>query len=430
MMDLLPLPHDRFACPHDGVALDIEGWLLPGMIPFARTHCGQCRRRYLAHLHVGFCGHSTLVVEESTGQIHDNGPHDWYRGNVVSCMATRQQPSAPVTAVDAVDTTGKDVILVNTLDPTYGHNLGRIYVIPGLRRQYPDAHIVAIVGRFFAWMTPDDVDESWIVETSLRHCADWNDNIATLTAQLCGRAKRVRYSNLHAGPTIDISQFTRIKPFTTGGVEQVGPARIGFHLREDRNWTYRGLPKPQSQAIAEQLQLVMAVFDTLHKEDPEIECAVTGYGRSGAFPDWVKDLRIVEQDSAAERRWMEFYARSHLAVGIHGSHMVLPCAHAMGAIQIPLTDYWSTSLDLWEWVNRYSAQEALVRYLRVPVSTSLSETVSIIFTQLLKLQQMAGFDYLSRIADAADRERFTLQHHRIFKGGYPLQYRDHLGRVL
>jgi hypothetical protein len=289
---------------------------------------------------------------------------------------------------------------------------------------------VAIVGRFFAWLTPDCVDETWIVENQLRECAAWNDNIATLAARLCGNSARVRFANIHSGPTVDIADFSRIQPFEEGKAERVAPGRISFHLREDRNWTYRGVPRPPQQSIVEQMQLITALFETIRKEDAEIEFAVTGYGNSGKFPEWITDMRIDRHDTEAERAWMRLYARSHLAMGVHGSHMILPCAHAMGAIQIPMTRQWETSLDIWEWVNRHSAQQAVIRYLRLPVSTSLSEIISITFIQLRKMQQMAGFAAMGQLPTVEQRERFGLQHHKIFKGGYPLEYKDRLGQVL
>jgi hypothetical protein len=178
------------------------------------------------------------------------------------------------------------------------------------------------------------------------------------------------------------------------------------------------------------MQMIVTLFEALRQEDPEIEFAVTGYGNSGKFPDWITDLRIDRHDTETERAWMRLYARCHLAMGIHGSHMILPCAHAMGAIQIVLPSYWETSIDIWEWVNRHSAQQALIRYLRLPVSPSLSEIISITFIQLRKLQQMAGYDYLGRLPSVAQREEFHLRHHKIFKGGYWLELKDRDGRLM
>ena len=55
---------------------------------------------------------------------------------------------------------------------------------------------------------------------------------------------------------------------------------------------------------------------------------VAGLGTSYNFPDFVEDLRVAQFDDAAEIKTGKIYSESILAVGIHGSSLILPSAFA------------------------------------------------------------------------------------------------------
>ena len=58
------------------------------------------------------------------------------------------------------------------------------------------------------------------------------------------------------------------------------------------------------------------MLETLRTQLSDLEVYVTGYGHSGTFPKWMKDLRIVEHDPQIERTWAKVSAMSHLAIGV------------------------------------------------------------------------------------------------------------------
>jgi len=45
-------------------------------------------------------------------------------------------------------------------------------------------------------------------------------------------------------------------------------------------------------------------------------------------------------DEASEREWCERYAASHVAVGVHGSNMLLPSAHAGAVVELLGAERW------------------------------------------------------------------------------------------
>jgi hypothetical protein len=100
-----------------------------------------------------------------------------------------------------------------------------------------------------------------------------------------------------------------------------------------------------------------------------IDFAVAGIGQAGALPDWISDLRLIKLDAGAERAWCERYAKSHLVVGVHGSNMLLPSAHAGGVIELISADRWGNFLqDIL--LRESDPREMFFRYRFVPHSTS------------------------------------------------------------
>ncbi len=65
-----------------------------------------------------------------------------------------------------------------------------------------------------------------------------------------------------------------------------------------------------------------------------MEFAVVGMGISGGLPSWIQDMRSTAPDEMTERDWCRQYARSHLVIGVHGSNMMLPSAHAAAVLTL------------------------------------------------------------------------------------------------
>lgn len=430
MIDLLPVPRDSFLCPCGAGPLAIDGFALPGMMPLAKTHCDNCRKHFHFHLHVGFCSGAGLGVEDATGIIHNAAAPGWYAHELDEMWASRGRPSPAVEIRGTFDPQGRDVVLVNTIDPTYGHNIARLFAVSSVRKFFPDSAIVVIVSRFTAWLVPDYADQVWVVDAPLRELHLANDKVEALVRDLAGKAARLRYAPIFYGNTVQIADFTKIKPFDAQSLDDVLPARLVFNWREDRCWTHLGRALPPQEAVAEQLRMTATLFDAIRREIPDLQVTVTGYGRHGKFADWIEDLRITQQTDEAEINWVRRYARAHVALGMHGSNMHLPSAHAAGAIEIVPTAYWATAHETWEWVNHHKAQHALQRYQKLAQSTSLSDVVSITFIHLRRMQAGAVFQILSHIPDPLERQRLVLHAHAVIKGGYPLIVKDAQGNPL
>src|SRR5690606_24335798 len=68
------------------------------------------------------------------------------------------------------------------------------------------------------------------------------------------------------------------------------------------------------------------------------EFGITGLGKGGSLSRWASDRRAVKITPEIEREWCRMYAQSHVVIGIHGSNMLLPTAHAAGGVEVLMQD--------------------------------------------------------------------------------------------
>jgi hypothetical protein len=426
MIDLLPVPQDRFACPCGQADLIAEGFHLPGMMPLARTRCPSCGRKFLAHLHTGFGHAADFFLDEASGEVHTTIRAAWYRDFVATGMKSLGEAAAPVERISRRKL-GDDVVLLNCLDPIYGHCLHRLFSLDGYRERNFSGSVVAIMPRFLAWLASEDIDEIWVVDTPLRQCNRANARIAEMTAELASRVRRLRYADMLYNHDVDVSRYTHVAPFAVAGHESVSPPRLTLNWREDRCWTVLGRPAEPQAAIGQQHRLFCLLLEQLRERVPDLDAAVTGYGRSGSFPAWVTDMRLLEHDSHMEQRWSQRYAQTHLSFGVHGSNMILPSALSLGAMELVETRFWPHILVTWEWVNRLPAVQALARYRQIPLSSSISDIVSIALIQLRRLQSSAGHGLMYKLRDTESDSSIMFRHAGAFRYPEPVICRDENG---
>ncbi len=423
MIDLLPVPQDRFACPCGRGELVCEGGVIAGMFAFARTRCPICARRFLSRLHTDFVSAAEFHYDCDSGDVATNAP-DWYRGQLVDAIMDRQRPAPPVEK-ESRRPLGPDVVLFDALDPVYGHCLHKLFSYSAVRDD-PTVSSLAIVPRFLRWLVPDSIDEVWVVD-DLRHRLHlWNQTVADGIANVAASCRRLRFAGVVWGHKVKIADYVGTAPRAAG----ISPARIVVPWREDRCWAGRreGLSKPEM--VDAQLSNFTIVLETLREEIPDLEAYVSGYGTSGRFPEWIKDLRIDSHDSEVERAWAGISSKCHLAIGVHGSNTILPIALAQSGIEIVPANKWPTVQVTWEFANEFSATQALPRYRLLPESSSLSDVATIALAQIRRYQHGALMQAMSAAPTPTDAVRLQTRHYELAKPFAPLICRNSEGEAI
>jgi hypothetical protein len=176
------------------------------------------------------------------------------------------------------------------------------------------------------------------------------------------------------------------------GKHQNNPV-ITFIWREDRLWEteshstsarfdkikqHLGISQERTN---EQTRKVIKLAECLRGDFPLLDFAVVGLGKAHNLLDWISDLRLTKLDTEAERAWCERYAKSHIVIGVHGSNMLLPSAHAGGVIELIGEERQGNFLqDIL--FRRSDSREMFFRYRFVPHSATPEDLARLASTML------------------------------------------------
>ena len=397
MIHLHPVPDQFHMCPNCQVLMEVKGWYIPGMRNLANLVCPRCHLAYYGDLPAGQALYTPLLLEVGSGAVHDSFDVPWFANSLRDSFAHRSEDALGFDAEQMRPV--ERPILLNCLDTLYGHSLLKL-----LNAQYYLDHkqgldLVVMVPRFLRWLVPDGVAAIWTVDLPLRRGTEWNDWLATELHKRIGDLDECQLSIALSHPHPDdyhIERFTRVRPFPVDEWNKLlDQPTVTFIWRGDRTWgddsSHGGRYRPAQsilsrlgiadRRLARQQERVVALAHSLRDSFPRLDFAVAGFGDRGGLPDWITDLRVTEIDEGMERAWCERYARSHVVIGVHGSNMLLPSAHAGAVVELVPTDRRRNFLqDIL--ITPDDTREALYRYRFLPLRTSPA-TVSEAIASLL-----------------------------------------------
>jgi hypothetical protein len=277
------------------------------------------------------------------------------------------------------------VIILNCIDYLYGHCLLKLLNIQRHLEDFPDYGIIAIVPQFLRWMVPEGVAEIWTINIPLKHALLCYPTLNDFVQREFDRFDEIYVSKAYSHPSrFDITKFTRVSKHDFSQ-EQV---RISFIWREDRLWCNNLLTKVLKKtnllylALLIQNWKIQSVFDRIRSELPTAKFTVVGLGTKTKFPNWIEDYRVKKFDAATEQKTCQIYADSRLTIGVHGSNMLLPSAHAGMTIDIlPEDRLGNFAQDIL--YQEPDPRFASFRYRYLSFHTSTSELANISSSMLL-----------------------------------------------
>lgn len=399
MIRLSPHPDAFHRCVHCQCPLEVRGWCIPGMRNVADLQCAQCGRSYYGDLLAGHGLYFPMLLEKVSGQVHDQQGVGWFANWFRDSYAQRQNTPTQITIENIRQL--KRPLLLNCLDVLYGHCLLKL-----LNAQYyidhtPEYDLVILIPRFLRWVVPEGAAAIWSVDIPLRQGKVWNDGLDAELHRMLGHFKEVYLSKAFSHPhhnDYGIARFTRVAPFPMEEWEnRLKRPRVTFIWREDRLWTtpvqsrqldgrirsaLRRWGGRKKTPAMEQEASVALLAEHLRQQVKNLEFAVAGFGDAGRLPAWIKDMRTRHMDSAQERTWCEQYANSHVVVGVHGSNMLLPSAHAGASIDLMPEDRWGNMLQdiLFRTADE---REMMFSHRFLPISTGPTELAAIIWSLLV-----------------------------------------------
>jgi hypothetical protein len=242
-------------------------------------------------------------------------------------------------------------IIVNCLDNCFGHIFSKVWNTYTLMENKPDWGVIAIIPERCKWLLPIDIAEVWSVSIELKDCVQTISGLDDFIKNQLNRFEKVSlshvYTHLDHTRYVDMEKVLKIPRFDLGKFETSEP-QITFVLREDRFWLNSVLMdflfKVSRKFNLKQLiypvllwrqkQLVNQTAKKILKSLPDAQIKCTGLGASRTLIDQIADHRTDQILPETEIQWNVIYAKSHLVIGVHGSHMMIPSALAAGFINI------------------------------------------------------------------------------------------------
>jgi hypothetical protein len=350
MVRLKPDPENLYSCPECHAPYpEIDDIRYESTTIYVACTCALCQLKFLQTLPVGHHVSHPLSIGLASGKIYaPKEPLDWL--SLAVAKAWHQRSESKVNIEKRVYRNTDTVILLNALDSIYGHALLKLYNASFHLSHHSELGLVVIVPRNLEWLIPEGCAEAWIVDLSLSQLEFGYDAIYRFVANELRRFAEVYASRAYSHPefrTVEIEHFSRVKPFSINNFAKLSPV-VTFVLREDRwwfssivdYWFYRVNRKLRTSAWGSRVlsrrqnRLVKKTIALLKKSTPGISVNVVGLGKTGNFRGIANDERVLKLNPAIERDWCRTYSRSHVVIGIHGSNLLLPTAHAASCVEI------------------------------------------------------------------------------------------------
>lgn len=399
MVALHPVPDHIHVCPHDDTFLRARDWYMPGMRTLADLECPTCGREYFGDLPSGHGIRHPKLLDKASGAVFEPVGERRFREFkhwLTESYASRRSEALPFEIENFAPI--QRPVLLNCLDALYGHCVLKLLNAQYYIDHHPEIDLIVLVPRFLRWMVPDGVAAIWTVDLPLQEGAMWNDWMANEIKHRVDQFPTCKLSVAFSHPHPDdynIERFTYVKPFLDRAEdERSSQPVLTFIWREDRVWhgphlfglrreledrLRKWFGRKRSPVLA-QRDAFVAVAERVRAALPSVAISVAGVGQRARFPDWIEDLRVAdvhELDEEKERSWCEQYARSHVVVGVHGSSMLLPSAHAGAVVDLVPRQHWR-NVGQDTLACEQDARMAVFRYRNIPLSTQVAAVADIV----------------------------------------------------
>ena len=351
MIPVKPVLAFDLHCPKCALPLATEDTLFfQGMHVLAECNCLQCD---LELWHTLPIGHDLLfpiqVSRSGDESFYPPNSKDWLAMPLIRAIKQDSQQSFQIKK--NVNRQKTEVVIVNCLDTCFGHIFSKVWNCHTLTESKPDMGVIAIIPERCVWLLPADMAEVWAVSIDLKDCAQTVGGLDEFVKSQLHRFEKVSFSHTytHLDHTkyVDMEMVLKTPRFDLEKFYSAQP-QFTFVLREDRFWLNSRFMNLLCKASIKfkvehlsnplmgwrQRRLVNLTGKKILKGLPNARLACTGLGKSGKLLNRIADHRTDRILPETEIQWNTVYAQSHVVIGVHGSHMLIPSALAAGFINL------------------------------------------------------------------------------------------------
>jgi hypothetical protein len=318
-----------------------------------KLKCERCGTERINSLPVNQSFLNPLTFYPATGSVYDADGIDvkdnWFS---IKLKSVSKPVDEQVNIKIEKFSDHKEVLILNTLDYVYGHSLLYLLNLQRLAATARNIGIIVIIQPMMRWLVPENgIAEIWTVQLGFQKFNNYYPDLSEKINSALRLYDVVWLSKGHPIPTnenIHIELFTRIIPYNF--VKEPLNRRITFIWREDpdRLWVrniylLKGFKKLGFKRLLIPLQFfrVASLFRYLNRKlGNRFTYSVAGLGTFGKFPSFINDNRVSEFNEETERVLCRIYSESLLVIGVHGSNLLLPSAHAGMTLSLMPSKRW------------------------------------------------------------------------------------------
>jgi hypothetical protein len=387
MIRIKPTIDHTSACPHCRGSLQPQRILWQGIHVCAVSVCTKCHAEIIGDLPVGQARYTPCQFDHKSGKLFcsDQDVLPWFGNPFGESLRSPQSGVHIALNIEKFSKLSR-VIILNCIDYLYGHSLLKLLNAEDHLKRNPEMGLILIIPSFLRWMVPEGVAEIWSVDIPLSRGQVHYPDLDRQIQKECERFEEIFVSRAHSHPVnFDISSFTRVQKHDFNGKE----FRITFIWREDRPWmqdipmVFNAMKKVHLQTLLLIMQRdkITRLFKILKKHFDRATFTIAGMGRTSSFPRWIDDRRVNAFDDESERKTCRLYSESRLVIGIHGSNMLLPSAHAGSTIDLMPHDRWPNFAQDIVYQER-DVRMSSYRYRFLPVKISPKALSRIVIHQI------------------------------------------------
>jgi FkbM family methyltransferase len=322
---------------------------------FADGRCEQCGHRYVQDLPSGHGMLYPATLDVDTGETLQAGDAPWFAAPLRDLF---ERPDGDPVTLEVRGRARDPAVLLNCLDPIYGHSVLKLLNAQGLLRE--GRELIVLAPESLDALLPGGAAALWIVREPTRRFSRWlldlEERIDHELAELddCVLSPAAP----HPAPSgYDLGALL-------GAVEpaKVGNPSVVFSLRADRLW---------GRDAADQRERVGRLWRAITAAFPEAGGVAVGTD-PGGLPPGIEDATVAEPATEVERRWLALMRGADLAFGVHGSNMLLPSGLARATLELlPATRYGNAFQATL--LNTANSAAALVRHRTMYGADDLSD---------------------------------------------------------
>jgi hypothetical protein len=395
VIEIYPHIQHQPVCPNCGGLVQAESVLWQGIHTCYKATCRDCQINLVADLPVANSMYYAYAVDTTNSILY--GPDiakEWFGKPLLESISNPDNADIQFT-VERISSRRK-VVIVNCIDFLYGHSLLRLFNVDRHLRENDDIGVVVVIQDFLKWMVPEGVAEIWSVGIPPSCAQRFYVNLDKRIREECIRFERIFLSKAypHAQPEF-IQNYTGIAPH---GFDH-DDFRITFIWRDDREWNTTtsinvsrigGMFKSSRQMTVSQFENLLSLFSLLRTRFPNARFTVAGLGKSRMLPDWIDDKRFDSFTVDIEKELCRIYAESRVVIGVHGSHMLLPSAHAGMTVDLMPVERWGNfAQDIL--YQEADSRVSTFRYRFVPIATPID-----ILAEMMAVQ-LEDYNYFKRV---------------------------------